>query len=436
MIKDNSSKTFCVLPWIHVATFPDGSTPLCCVARTPDREEINLNKLTIPEVVNSDYFKQTRVDMLNGKKPSACQHCFKEEENGASSYRTNQNKEWTDKLGEELIKDIVSKTEEDGTIPFNLYSLDLRLGNTCNLKCIMCQPQDSSKWIKDNEFLAENTVLGTDVAGAKTVFRDKVKFYNRDNYEWYKKTEFIDAVLKQSKFLNHIIIAGGEPLFIKEQKDLIINLVKSGDAKNISISYHTNGTIYDSELIELWAEFKHVNLYFSLDSYKEINRYLRYPSMFDLIQTNLQKFDMNCPINVDMDILTTVSNMSLFYIPEFMKWISDQNFTRITYKDSTDYGPGWVFSGVVHYPEFLNPKVLPLKVKKAITFKVLRHIDEYKDTIIFDNLKAFVDMMNSEDLSFRLPELKEYLENLDKLRKTDYKETFEELVKLGLFEDV
>ena len=56
--------------------------------------------------------------------------------------------------------------------------------------------------------------------------------------------------------------------------------------------------------------------------------------------------------------------------------------------------------------------------------------------IIFDNLKAFVDMMNSEDLSFRLPELKEYLENLDKLRKTDYKETFEELIKLGLFEDV
>ena len=435
MIKDNSSKTFCALPWIHIATFPDGSTPLCCVARTPDREEINLNKLTIPEVVNSDYFKQTRVDMLNGKKPAACEFCFKEEENGATSYRINQNKEWTEKLGEELIKDIVSKTEDEGTIPFNLYSLDLRLGNTCNLKCIMCQPQDSSKWIKDNEYLAANTTLGTDVAGAKTVFQDKIKFYNKDNYEWYKRKEFKEAVLAQRKNLNHIIIAGGEPLFIKEQKELIQELVKSGDSKDISISYHTNGTIYDSELVKLWGEFKHVNLYFSLDSYREINRYLRYPSLFDLIEKNLQKFDMECPMNVDMDILTTVSNMSLWYIPEFVKWIEEQNFTRITYKDSKDYGPGWIFSGVVHYPEFLNPKVLPKSVKKAITFKILKHIEEYKDILIFDNLKAFVDMMNSEDLSFRLPELKEYLENLDKLRDTDYKETFRELIKLGLFND-
>lgn len=436
MKKDSTSKTFCVLPWIHMATFPDGSAPVCCVAKTPDREKINLNKLTTSEIVNSDYFKDVRKEMLQGKVPDPCQFCFKEEENGVDSYRINQNKVWFDRLTKDYIDEIVAQTEDDGTIPFNLHSLDLRLGNVCNLKCIMCQPQDSSKWVKDNEHLARVTKLGTDVAGAATVFQDKIKFYNRDNYEWYKKDAFKDAVIEQSSNLKHIIIAGGEPLFIKEQKELIERLVASGNASNITIAYHTNGTIYDSDLIELWSHFKRINIYFSLDSYKEINKYLRYPSLFDTIEKNLHLFDMNAPDNVEMDFLATVSNLSFYYIPEFVKWIVDQNFTRICFKDSDDYGPGWIFNGVVHYPEFLNPKVLPPSVKKAITMKILRHIDEYKDTMIFANLKGYVDMMNSEDLSWRLPELKEYLTNLDELRYTDYKKTFKELIDLGLFNDV
>ena len=45
-------------------------------------------------------------------------------------------------------------------------------------------------------------------------------------------------------------------------------------------------------------------------------------------------------------------------------------------------------------------------------------------------------MMNASDLSHRLPELKEYLTNLDKLRPTDYQETFKEILDIGLFEDV
>ena len=44
-------------------------------------------------------------------------------------------------------------------------------------------------------------------------------------------------------------------------------------------------------------------------------------------------------------------------------------------------------------------------------------------------------MMNSEDLSHRLPELKEYLINLDELRDTNYKETFKEMLDLGLFKN-
>ena len=67
--------------------------------------------------------------------------------------------------------------------------------------------------------------------------------------------------------------------------------------------------------------------------------------------------------------------------------------------------------------------------------KLQKHIVEYKDKLVYENLQAYIDMMNSSDGSHRLPELKEYLTNLEKLRPTNYKETFKELIDLGLFED-
>jgi organic radical activating enzyme len=426
--------TFCVLPWIHMASFPNGRSPVCCMA-TEAPDNVNLNTMSLQEIVNSDYYRGVRVEMLQNKKPRTCAFCFKEEDNGGVSYRMNQNKEWTDKLTAKVIQDIVSKTEEDGTIPFNLISTDFRLGNTCNLKCIMCQPQDSSKWVKDNDNLVEMTRLGDNEGGAKRIFQQKQAHYKREDYEWYKKDSFTESLINNGKNIRHMILAGGEPFYIKEHKELIKRLVENGSSKNIDISYHTNGTIYDQELVDLWKEFNFITLYFSLDSFKDVNRYLRYPSYFDTLEKNLHKFDKECAPNTRLCLLSTTTNLSLWYTPDYVKWVEDQYFYRIGWSDD-DPLRAYIFSGVVHYPEFLNPNVLPKKVKAAITEKVQNHIVEYQDKLVYENLQAYVDMMNSSDGSHRLPELKEYLTNLDKLRPTNYKQTFKELIDLGLFEDV
>ena len=49
------------------------------------------------------------------------------------------------------IEELITQTQQDGTVPEHLVYLDLRLGHTCNLKCIMCSPHDSSKWVADHK---------------------------------------------------------------------------------------------------------------------------------------------------------------------------------------------------------------------------------------------------------------------------------------------
>ena len=81
------SKTFCPLPWIHLATRPNGDVRVCCTANASgagkednktaglvkkDGVAMNLRDHTIEEVWNSEHMRRTRLQMLNDEIPESC----------------------------------------------------------------------------------------------------------------------------------------------------------------------------------------------------------------------------------------------------------------------------------------------------------------------------------------------------------------------------
>ena len=74
--------------------------------------------------------------MLAGKIPDSCMGCKKIEDGGGRSKR----------IRDSIWKDDWSKvTAEDGTITPNLRSIELRLGNHCNLRCRSCNAESSTQ---------------------------------------------------------------------------------------------------------------------------------------------------------------------------------------------------------------------------------------------------------------------------------------------------
>lgn len=421
----NKKKTFCVLPWVHLATHTDGSGLLCCIAQAGND---NLNDKTVNEVRNGDYFKEARLAMLEGREYSACSACYKEEKAGLKSHRHHENTFWEKTLGEEKINEIVENTHKDGTIENDVYTVDFRLGNTCNLQCVMCRPQDSSKWYKEATILSK-----TLKTGAKYEWQHK-ESVDRDKFEWYKNPEFLESFYEASGELRQLIFAGGEPLLIKEHKEIIKELVKRGTAKNIKINYHTNGTIYDSEFIELWKHFKRVDLFLSFDGIDRINKYVRYPSLHDTVVTNLKKWNEKAPENVHFKILYTVQALNIYYIPEFIEWMLSLNVPRIV--STFDPKTNWddiIHTGILHFPQYLSPKIFPNRVKRSITRKLQNYKIENEGRIKLDSIDGLCELMNSEDHSHLLNQFNDYIENIDKLRKLDSRETFVELDKMGIF---
>lgn len=143
--------SFCYLPWVQFGTTVGGFPRLC--ANTPSLRDESGERLQVScslgvdEVWNGEQMKAIRRQMISGQLPEICRRCSDMESSGLESKRLKMihlKPEWA---GDP--KDLLRETGEDGHLQAGPRSFNLRLGNVCNLKCVMCRPDFSSKWQGD-----------------------------------------------------------------------------------------------------------------------------------------------------------------------------------------------------------------------------------------------------------------------------------------------
>ena len=449
---DDVSPTFCVLPWIHLSTRPNGHMRLCCTSNASsagaDNDKkwggevgilkksgglpANFNHTDIKTAWNSDYMKSIRRNMLEGKIPPSCAKCFKEEEQGYQSKRNWENRYWFRELP---MRDILEETEPDGRIPDKIYYIDLRLGTKCNLKCIMCSPHDSSLWVSDWNQLYPQI--------KNSSLKELMTWPNKGrvdgaSYNWYRDNPgFWNQLLDQIPNMKQLYFAGGESTIIPEHYELLEICVKKGYAKQIHLRYNSNGVEIPDRLLELWKEFRSVMFHFSLDSIREQNNYIRFPSDFSVLEKNLRRLD-ETPSNVSVTIACAVQVLNIYYIPDFIKWKLSCGFKKI---NAYPKSAGLIDTHFVYHPAHLNVKILPLWFKKEVIKKfedfypyLEQEMKDYKDfkqnSYGIKRLKGMCQFMLSEDWSKRLPEFQEYISRMDRIRGTHFKKTFPEMASL------
>jgi MoaA/NifB/PqqE/SkfB family radical SAM enzyme len=419
------SKTFCIYPWDHLATLTNGSIIPCCVAA--DDQKLNLNQHTFEDAWNSETLRTIRQKMIRGEIPAACTRCFKEESSGIKSHRVQSNQHHKNNMTS--FEHLFKMTDPDGYYHGPIRSLDLRLGNNCNLKCVMCRPNESSKWTADAEILAR-TVKSTHL---KSEMKDKLNIDSK-NFDWIKNESFWNSLHKLIPDMREMIVAGGEPFIIKEQNKFLNECARRGLSKNLKIRYHTNGTFLTDELIETFKSFKQIEVMVSIDGLDSQNYYMRYPANWTDILKNFQKLD-ETENHVKIYILSSMHAMSMFYFPELLTWIIQQRFKKI----ATDISyQKLACTGIVHHPDYLNMQILPLETKNLIRAKFEKFyttLDSYYadqpqlKTDLIKRLNANIEYMFSADQSKLLPVFTEFVTELDKIRQTSFSETFNELAE-------
>jgi MoaA/NifB/PqqE/SkfB family radical SAM enzyme len=394
--------TYCPLPWIHLGTHPHGGVTPCCISDHTDGKNrarnfinggeyfLNLNENTIEDHMNSDYFKGFRLQFLAGEKPAVCKRCFDDEAAGRQSKRLYESEVFK-AASEEYARSI---TSYDGTIQTDLRFVELRLGNVCNVKCVTCNPASSSRWVSDYK----NIVNKLKFVNSGYLSLDQSKDFN-----WAEDPKFYDELFKCSPNLELLYINGGEPTLIEAHWNFIRKLVETGRSKNIIIWYNINMTNLPDFAIPLWKEFKEARICPSIDCLDHRNTYIRYPTNWETVKINLNKL-LSSGLNVR--ITQTVSAYNYIYVSEFLKWT-----------------PCPVDINIVYDPSYLSPAVLP----PEILLHVKNSLDGNSPQQLINLVQTFSN--NNHDLN-KWKEFCKYNDTMDEIRKTNWRKTFSELIKL------
>ena len=197
---------FCPAKWQEVVVnIPQNYIFACCKS-----SPIIFDKTTKIEQVFLKLDEQKN-NLLNGIKDSSCNYCW----NGNEELRRIKLDHW------------------DNT--FNVRSLELNIGNTCNLTCVYCGPKYSSKWAKDLK------------DGEYPIFTDNEQYKNAGiTQSMYN----VDDLVKLYNLINpteQLKFVGGEPIITPLVHDVL-------DKINISekeIHFPTS-LIYEQSIICFW----------------------------------------------------------------------------------------------------------------------------------------------------------------------------------------
>lgn len=401
----DKSKTFCIIPWIHLNTWPNGNVFQCCI--TDYRNHIgSLTTETLEEVWNNDYMQNLRVELLHDKQPSGCTKCFEQEANNITSFRQTANKKFSSHIDEAY-----ADTTDSGYVEnFKLAYWDFRFSNLCNMKCRMCGGHLSSLWNAD-EMKIYNT----------THKRDAVV-----NTREHCVDDLYGVLDEQMDNVEEIYFAGGEPLIMEEHYYILEQLIKHKKT-HVRLRYNTNLsklTYKKWNVVELWEHFDNVQVIASLDAMGPRAEYIRKGTVWSTIDKNLRTLIANKHIMVGVS--PTVQILNIFHLPEFIDYLIDMG---IVYHELH-------LNNVLTNPLWYHINTLTPIDKVRVEALLHAHCHTIKDDTMHSTVRqqynSIISYMNSELTEEQINESKRTFVNmttkLDALRDEDFITTFPELL--------
>ena len=401
-------KTICMLPWISIETSPIGSVRPCCLATDeitkPNGEKFDLNVDTLSTIYRSEYMQDLRKRFRAGEKPETCKRCWEEEDAGRTSKRMHTRVRF---------KHEVDKVDFANDNPDQLWFVDLKLGNICNLKCRICGSWSSSSWAQEEMgYIKHVPDRKQHIAYTWLQQGQWPRNKNSDTF-WNDMKEMLPQV-------RYFEFTGGEPFMIPEHFELLQYAVDQGYSKNIEIHYNTNGTQWPEKYIHLWQEFKYVEIAFSIDNIGARFEYERFGAKWDEVEENIAKFQAlrNRSNNITTQVCMTINTQNVYYLEELCHWVSRQNFN-------------YDYFNMLHDPKHQNIGSMTQAAKDLVIAKLESGSFKTKHKIEINRIIQFIKNGNTGDGNKFLFDMK----RADEFRKQRFMTTHPEIARAMGYED-
>ena len=338
-------KTICMLPWVSIEASPTGTIRPCCMAHDEitdaSGKKYDLNETNLEEAYHSEYMQNLRRQFRAGEKAETCNRCWEEEDAGRDSKRIHS---------QVRLKELYEQVDWANDDPNQLWFVDLKLGNICNLKCRICGSWSSSKWAEE-----ELAYMPKDLNKKEHIAYTWLK-----QGAWPRKTEtFWNNMRELLPNIKYFEFTGGEPWMIEEHWDLLAYAVETGHSKHIDIHYNTNATQWPKD-VSLWKDFGRVDIAFSIDNVGDRFEYERYGAKWDraneiidathiLKETSIK--------NITTQLCFTINIQNVYYIDELLAWADTKPWTS-------------VYFNMMHSPDHMSIQKMTPEAKELVLNKL------------------------------------------------------------------
>ena len=368
------SKVFCDKPFNHNYIHTNGKFRLCCTTIQDIYTDNNYNlfnagKHSVNDYWNSNRMKEIRKNMIAGKQTRDCIKCYQQEKNGIASLRSTNG-----------MENFIKNTKADGTYTKPASTMQIQMGNICNLKCKMCsqmyshmnglelleigkEDPDWLHWVKEQ---GANVNNWTNELGIKQ--------------EWYKNKEFKLQMFEHiSQNITDLNVIGGEPTLIPEFYEMFEYCDKQNTLGDKSVTLVTNLTNTNPRMTKWLPKLRKWRIWASVDGVAERTEYIRYPSQWKIILKSLDFYkNLAKESNGGITLSPAVQLLNVDQLDDIIKWWINWCGGELNEK----YGFTWL--ATVWYPLICNPAIAPREWRLKVADKLDKFTfdDFYKDYII------------------------------------------------------
>lgn len=274
----------------------------CCVSLESDNPE-NIATHTPMEWYNSVTQRTAREKFARDEWPDACIRCKISEENG-----------------------VISQRQKPRRYGPGISHLDLRFGNSCNLKCISCWNVSSSS-IAQEELDMISAGYKLDVIPLKDA-----------NTNW-ATVENLEKIADLP--IHEVYLTGGEPMMVKHLPEFLERL-----DPDTQLRFNTNCTLWNPKIEKILRKFKTVIMSLSLDATDRRIEYIRYGSDWKTVEENANKYMDFC----NVDITPTLSVLNAWFYDDIREYAYKKNWR--------------IYENVLLKPDWLRCLNAPEQLKK------------------------------------------------------------------------
>jgi organic radical activating enzyme len=348
-------KTECAAASHNLILESTGEVKLCCNSSMALDHQPGLAETAIVGQLATEI----QTALANGIPHKNCDRCWTEQQHNGRSYRYSYNDMYPQY---QLLPDPGIKT------------IHIQHENTCNLTCVYCGPQFSSKWVE--------------LRNLKQSFRHPIRFS--------------DSMLKS---LDMITLAGGEPALIKSNVELLDRLWEINP--NCQIIINTNLTMVKSNpVFERLIKFENSTVIVSFEAVDKRYEYIRQGAKW-------QDFSAN------------------------MKWISDHvqhvQFNMILFPlsivsivDAINFGLEFVEPADIFISSYYGTQLTWDKIDQStlsqLKYNLIESVKQF-DCSIQQQIDSLKEDIKSTQTGTDFP----YLEQFDSLINCDHRTIFTEL---------